>query len=199
MGQRDARHGPRPHQHGPRPDEPHRQSRPRPSAPRASCRNACCCWRKLALVVDLDQTIIHACIDPTVGGVAKTSTNPNYESVKNVKAFQLNDGPRGVAHQCWYYIKMRPRLEEFLQRIATMYELHVYTMGTRAYAESVARIVDPERKLFGNRVISRDENGNMSAKSLQRLFLVSTNMVVIIDDRADVGPGTEQPHQGVAL
>lgn len=144
--------------------------------------------RKLTLVVDLDQTIIHACIDPTVGEWQKDPTNPNYESVKNVKAFQLNDGPRGVAHQCWYYIKMRPRLEEFLRRIATMYELHVYTMGTRAYAESVARIVDPERKLFGNRVISRDENGNMFAKSLQRLFPVSTNMVVIIDDRADVWP-----------
>jgi RNA polymerase II subunit A-like phosphatase len=144
--------------------------------------------RKLTLVVDLDQTIIHACIDPTVGEWQKDPTNPNYESVKHVKAFQLNDGPRGVAHQCWYYIKMRPRLEEFLRRIASMYELHVYTMGTRAYAEGVARIVDPERKLFGNRVISRDENGNMFAKSLQRLFPVSTNMVVIIDDRADVWP-----------
>ncbi|KAK4208082.1 RNA polymerase II subunit A C-terminal domain phosphatase [Rhypophila decipiens] len=144
--------------------------------------------RKLSLVVDLDQTIIHACIDPTVGEWQRDPTNPNYESVKNVKTFQLEDGPRGVARGCWYYIKMRPGLEEFLQRISTMYELHVYTMGTRAYAQNVARIVDPNRKLFGNRVISRDENGNMYAKSLQRLFPVSTDMVLIIDDRADVWP-----------
>ncbi|KAK3368012.1 hypothetical protein B0H63DRAFT_88843 [Podospora didyma] len=144
--------------------------------------------RKLSLVVDLDQTIIHACIDPTVGEWQNDPTNPNHESVKAVRAFQLEDGPRSVARGCWYYIKMRPGLEEFLQRISELYELHVYTMGTRAYAEHVAEIVDPDQKLFGNRVISRDENGNVYAKSLQRLFPVSTNMVLIIDDRSDVWP-----------
>lgn len=145
--------------------------------------------RKLSLVVDLDQTVIHACIDPTVGEWQKDLTNPNYDAVKDVQSFQLNDdGPRGVASGCSYYIKMRPGLREFLEHIATMYELHVYTMGTRAYATNIAKIIDPDQKLFGNRVISRDENGNMTAKSLQRLFPVSTNMVVIIDDRADVWP-----------
>ncbi|KAK3319587.1 hypothetical protein B0T19DRAFT_493041 [Cercophora scortea] len=144
--------------------------------------------RKLSLVVDLDQTIIHACIDPTVGEWQRDPSNPNHESVKDVKSFQLEDGPRGVARGCWYYIKMRPGLEGFLKRISTMYELHVYTMGTRAYAREVARVVDPNQRLFGNRVISRDENGNMYAKSLQRLFPVNTNMVLIIDDRADVWP-----------
>lgn len=145
--------------------------------------------RKLSLVVDLDQTIIHACIDPTVGEWQKDPSNPNYEAVKDVQSFQLNDdGPRGVASGCFYYIKMRPGLREFLEHISQMYELHVYTMGTRAYAANIAKIVDPDQKLFGNRVISRDENGSMTAKSLQRLFPVSTNMVVIIDDRADVWP-----------
>ncbi|CAP65069.1 uncharacterized protein PODANS_5_6570 [Podospora anserina S mat+] len=144
--------------------------------------------RKLSLVVDLDQTVIQACIDPTVGEWMKDPTNPNYDSVKNVKTFQLDDGPHAVVRKCWYYIKMRPGLEGFLKRISTMYELHVYTMGTRAYAQNVARVIDPEKKLFGNRVISRDENGNMYSKSLQRLFPVSTNMVVIIDDRSDVWP-----------
>lgn len=145
--------------------------------------------RKLSLVVDLDQTIIHACIDPTVGEWQKDPTNPNYESVKDVQSFQLiDDGPRGVASGCSYYIKMRPGLRQFLEHISQLYELHVYTMGTRAYAMNIAKIVDPDQRLFGNRVISRDENGNMTAKSLQRLFPVSTNMVVIIDDRADVWP-----------
>jgi RNA polymerase II subunit A-like phosphatase len=145
--------------------------------------------RKMSLVVDLDQTIIHACIEPTVGEWQKDPTNPNHDAVKDVKSFQLNDdGPRGLASGCTYYIKLRPGLQEFLEEISTMYELHVYTMGTRAYALNIARIVDPDRKLFGNRVISRDENGSITSKSLQRLFPVSTNMVVIIDDRADVWP-----------
>ncbi|KAI0104264.1 hypothetical protein GGR51DRAFT_561071 [Nemania sp. FL0031] len=144
--------------------------------------------RKLSLVVDLDQTIIHACIEPTIGEWQQDPTNPNYEAVKDVRSFQLDDGPRGLASGCWYYIKMRPGLVEFLEKMAEIFELHVYTMGTRAYALNIAKIVDPTQKLFGNRVISRDENGNMAAKSLQRLFPVSTNMVVVIDDRADVWP-----------
>lgn len=145
--------------------------------------------RKLSLVVDLDQTIIHACIEPTIGEWQRDPSNPNHEAVKDVKSFQLNDdGPRGLASGCTYYIKLRPGLQEFLEEVSQMYELHVYTMGTRAYALNIARIVDPDRKLFGNRVISRDENGSITSKSLQRLFPVSTNMVVIIDDRADVWP-----------
>lgn len=145
--------------------------------------------RKLSLVVDLDQTIIHACIEPTIGEWQRDKANPNHEAVKDVKSFQLNDdGPRGLASGCTYYIKLRPGLQEFLETVSTMYELHVYTMGTRAYALNIARIVDPDKKLFGNRVISRDENGSITAKSLQRLFPVSTDMVVIIDDRADVWP-----------
>ncbi|KAH6677217.1 FCP1-like phosphatase-like protein [Halenospora varia] len=145
--------------------------------------------RKLSLVVDLDQTIIHACIEPTVGEWQSDPTSPNYEAVKDVRSFQLNDdGPRGLASGCNYYIKMRPGLKEFLEKISQIYELHVYTMGTRAYAINIAKIVDPEKRLFGDRIISRDENGNMTAKSLARLFPVDTKMVVIIDDRADVWP-----------
>ncbi|EDN92118.1 hypothetical protein SS1G_07980 [Sclerotinia sclerotiorum 1980 UF-70] len=145
--------------------------------------------RKLSLVVDLDQTIIHACIEPTVGEWQRDVNSPNYEAVKDVRSFQLNDdGPRGLASGCWYYIKMRPGLAEFLTKISEMYELHVYTMGTRAYALSIAKIVDPGKKLFGDRIISRDENGNVTAKSLARLFPQSTHMVAIIDDRADVWP-----------
>jgi RNA polymerase II subunit A C-terminal domain phosphatase len=137
--------------------------------------------RKLSLVVDLDQTIIHACIEPTIGEWQRDPTNPNYEAVKDVRSFQLNDdGPRGLATGCSYYIKLRPGLLDFLTKISEMYELHVYTMGTRAYAKNIAALVDPDTKLFGNRVISRDENGNMTAKSLQRIFPVNTNMVVII-------------------
>ncbi|KAI3400089.1 hypothetical protein diail_4627 [Diaporthe ilicicola] len=149
--------------------------------------------RKLSLVVDLDQTIIHACIDPTVGEWQNDPSNPNHQAVKDVQSFQLNDdGLRGMASGCSYYIKMRPNLRQFLANIAKLYELHVYTMGTRAYAMNIARIVDPDKKLFGDRIISRDENGNMTAKSLQRLFPVSTNMVVVIDDRADVWPNNRR-------
>lgn len=141
--------------------------------------------QKLSLVVDLDQTIIHATVDPTVAEWQRDPSNPNYDAVKDVRAFQLvDDGPG--ARGCWYYIKLRPGLEAFLEKISRYYELHIYTMGTRAYAENIAKIIDPQRKMFGERILSRDESGSMTAKNLKRLFPVDTKMVVIIDDRGDV-------------
>ena len=141
--------------------------------------------RKLSLVVDLDQTIIHAAVDPTIAEWQKDTDNPNYEAVKDVRAFQLIDDGPGM-RGCWYYIKLRPGLMEFLESISQIYELHIYTMGTRQYAQQIANIVDPERRYFGERILSRDESGSMIAKNLERLFPVDTKMVVIIDDRGDV-------------
>jgi RNA polymerase II subunit A-like phosphatase len=141
--------------------------------------------RKLSLVVDLDQTIIHATVDPTVAEWQKDPSNPNYDAVKDVRAFQLiDDGPGGRG--CWYYIKLRPGLEQFLEEITKKYELHIYTMGTRAYAQNIAKIVDPDQRFFGDRILSRDESGSLTIKNLQRIFPVDTDMVVIIDDRGDV-------------
>lgn len=79
--------------------------------------------RKLSLIVDLDQTIVHATVDPTVGEwiaegeawEARRSTtvsengadgttvegdnedvNPNWEALKDVKKFRL--GPEALGH-----------------------------------------------------------------------------------------------------
>jgi len=165
--------------------------------------------RKLALIVDLDQTIIHATVDPTVGEWMKDTSNPNYKALENVGKFRLgtdgkailddedsggNNGseidrpmmPGGQQEGCWYYVKPRPGLQLFLAELAEKYEMYVYTMGTRSYAECVCRLVDPQGNLFGARILSRDENGSLLQKSLKKLFPMDTSMVVIIDDRADV-------------
>ena len=121
--------------------------------------------------------------------------NPNYNAVKDVQAFQLEEG--GHLGPCWYFVKVRPGLNAFLEEVSRMYELHVYTMGTRAYADAVAKIVDPHRKYFGDRVLSRDESGSMyrsrgiliigmARKSIERLFPVDQSTVAVIDDRGDV-------------
>lgn len=135
--------------------------------------------------MDLDQTIIHATVDTTVAEWQADPYCVNYEAIKDVKGFKLDEdivGGRGT----WYYVKMRPGLKQFLEAISKLYELHIYTMGTRAYALMVKDIVDPDGTIFGERVLSRDESGSMTQKSLQRLFPVDTKMVVIIDDRGDV-------------
>ena len=50
--------------------------------------------------------------------------------------------------------------------MATKYEMHVYTMGTRAYAEEVCAAIDPGGKIFGNSILSRDESGSKYSRIL---------------------------------
>ncbi|CAK9780438.1 hypothetical protein CC85DRAFT_311092 [Cutaneotrichosporon oleaginosum] len=123
----------------------------------------------------------------------KREPNPNAEALKDVARFQLaEDLPpgkmrgRGQAPSRWYYTKPRPGLTEFLADLSKLYEMHVYTMGTRTYADAICKIIDPDGKIFGGRILSRDESGSMSSKNLMRLFPTDQSMVVIIDDRSDV-------------
>ncbi|KAJ2122088.1 CTD phosphatase Fcp1 [Coemansia sp. RSA 720] len=85
-----------------------------------------------------------------------------------------------------FFVKLRPGLREFLRTISKYYEMHIYTMGTRPYADAVAAAIDPDRQYFNQRILSRDESGSMVEKSMQRLFPVDTRMVAILDDRDDV-------------
>lgn len=111
----------------------------------------------LSLIVDLDQTIIHAAVDPTIGDWQNDSQSLNHEAVKDVASFRLPDeGPNGNT----YYVKQRPGLQSFLNSVSRKYEMHVYTMGTRSYAIAVAKIIDPTGKFFGDRILSRDESGS---------------------------------------
>ncbi|KAF9085216.1 Carboxy-terminal domain (CTD) phosphatase [Mortierella sp. GBA35] len=131
---------------------------------------------KLSLIVDLDQTLIHA----TVGPAIDEWINSQGGMPQDVRMFPLPDSSTP------YYIKLRPHLERFLQKITDLYELHIYTMGTRNYASAVAKAIDPDGRFFSQRILSRDENLSMTQKSIERLFPCDTSMVVVIDDRADV-------------
>lgn len=138
---------------------------------------------KLSLIVDLDQCVIQTTVDPTVGEWLKDESNPNYAVLQDVQQFRIaEEGP----HAPIYYVKPRPNLHQFFTALSKRYEMHIYTMGTKPYARKIASVIDPDGKFFGSRILSRDENGSNTQKSVERLFPVETNMVVIIDDRGDV-------------
>lgn len=68
-----------------------------------------------------------------------------------------------------------------------MYELHVYTMGSRDYAREIVKLIDPDRKYFGDRIISREDSGYIeNRKQLKRIFPYDDRTALIIDDRSDV-------------
>ncbi|ORY84466.1 hypothetical protein BCR37DRAFT_345495, partial [Protomyces lactucae-debilis] len=138
---------------------------------------------RLSLIVDLDQCVIQTTVDPTVGEWLKDESNPNHAALKDVHHFRIaEEGPGAPV----YYVKPRPGLQAFFESITRRYEMHIYTMGTKPYALKIASIIDPQGNFFGSRILSRDENGSHTQKSVSRLFPVDTNMVVIMDDRGDV-------------
>lgn len=125
--------------------------------------------RKLVLLVDLDQTLLH-------------TTHEEVKNNPNIHSFTLWPG-----HPT-YYTKLRPYLKDFLDEMSEIYELHIFTFGCRKYAHKIASLIDPDKKYFGNRILSRDESVDQYSKkgNLNNLFPCGDAMVCIIDDRSDV-------------
>ena len=57
------------------------------------------------------------------------------------------------------WTKLRPGLRAFLQRAAQKFELHICTMGDRDYAQQIAALLDPTRRLFAERIVSSVRDG----------------------------------------
>lgn len=93
---------------------------------------------------------------------------------QDVHHFQLPGYP------VWYHTKIRPGAVEFLNRVSTLYELHIFTMGSRMYAHTIARMLDPEGKLFAYRIRSRDECFNAFSKSHDLRLVLLFSLVLIL-------------------
>eukprot|EP01132_Coremiostelium_polycephalum_P003886 gene3886-4849_t len=139
--------------------------------------------RKLSLVLDLDHTIIHAVTEQGLWSVPHWRNNyhdhPEKLAQRGIHIINVNGPMR-------YCIKLRPHLYDFLRQVNELFELHIYTMGTRNYATQIAKLIDPSQNLFKERILSRDDTNGMNFKTLQRLFPCDDSMVLIVDDRSDV-------------
>lgn len=164
--------------------------------------------QKLALVLDLDHTLIHACERraPPVSLDEEASQGIHSISLEEMSGY-------GYRH---YMIKFRPYLHHFLNECSKLCQLSIYTagsslhyskiiidnqtIGTRKYAEGVAKLMDPEGKLFLGRIVSRSDTASGGSsdmavlnveKSLSKVFLGDTSLAVILDDREDVWKGSQ--------
>ncbi|KFD56544.1 hypothetical protein M514_02648, partial [Trichuris suis] len=148
--------------------------------------------RKLVLLVDLDQTLIHTTNELVDPGLKVRAPPPLFFAfsklaarhlLQDVHHFQL-EGPQSV----WYHMRLRPHTISFLRSMSQLYELHICTFGARIYAHTVAKILDPDGSIFGHRILSRDEcfDPHLKTANLHSLFPCGEDMVCIIDDREDV-------------
>ncbi|CAH2053291.1 unnamed protein product [Thlaspi arvense] len=133
--------------------------------------------KKLHLVLDLDHTLIHAV------EVARLSIAEKYLLLEETKRQDLwKVKLRGQRVEI--LTKVRPFLGDFLKEANELFTMHIYTMGTRVYAESILEVIDPEKTYFGNRVVTRNESPD-NRKTLD-LVLADERGVVIVDDTCEV-------------
>lgn len=148
----------------------------------AASRDGLLAEGRLSLVLDLDQTLLHATVDSQVGDWLRDESHPLHGRLEQVHAVHLPSSPHLT-----YYVRLRPGLKEFLAEMTKLFELHVYTMGSHEYAQAIVALIDADGKLFADRVLSRDHNGlPEDRKALQRLFPCDDRTVLVLDDRADV-------------
>ncbi|XP_055961064.1 RNA polymerase II C-terminal domain phosphatase-like 4 [Mercurialis annua] len=126
--------------------------------------------KKLILVLDLDETLIHTTLE---------SVSKEIESLQDVFKVKL------TGFSCT--VKLRPFVLEFLEQASTMFELYVYTNSYQAYAKEIVKLLDPDNKYFNSRLISRDDSTLCGRKDLD-IVMGQERTVVILDDRTDVWP-----------
>lgn len=81
--------------------------------------------------------------------------------------------------------KLRPFVHTFLKEASQLFEMYIYTMGERAYAYEMAKLLDPKREYFSSKVISRDDGTQKHQKGLD-VVLGHESAVLILDDTENV-------------
>lgn len=141
--------------------------------------------KKLILLLDLDNTIIHT----SPRGLLK-------EDIKYLKdKYKDYFGEILIKNELnrfdYILAKFRPFLKTFLNNIKDKYEIFIYTQGTKEYATSIIEYINSnfeKDSLSIERMMYRvlDENGYAKSKSIKNVFPTQEKMVLIIDDLIEV-------------
>jgi len=131
--------------------------------------------KKLVLMIDLDHTLLHSANKDDVAGTYSCNGVIRWK-------FDIDLDEK--------LTKIRPYTGQFLRNMSQLFELRICTLGQRKYAEKMAKLLDEDGLLFGNRIHSRDDlassDRRWKIRHLTELFPCGDHMVVIIDDRGDV-------------
>lgn len=81
--------------------------------------------------------------------------------------------------------KLRPFVQTFLKEASKLFEMYIYTMGERAYALQMAKLLDPENVYFNSKVIAQGDCTQRHQKGLD-VVLGQDSAVLILDDTEQV-------------
>ncbi len=135
------------------------------------------------LILDLDETLVHAI------QVNKNDRNKIIEYSTNENLLtHLTHLTHKDSHMFIFY---RPHLFDFLKRMYTIYNLIVYTNGTKEYAKIVLSAIqynlgfNPIKKCYARR-------GNILEKFLTTVKNINPHQTIIIDDSIIVWPNDKK-------
>ncbi|XP_071690906.1 uncharacterized protein [Rutidosis leptorrhynchoides] len=116
------------------------------------------------LVLDLDETLVHSTLEPCVDADFTFSVNFNLEDHK-------------------VYVRCRPYLKEFMDKVAGLFEIIIFTASQSIYAEQLLNILDPKRKVFRHRVY-RESCVFLNGNYLKDLSVLGRDLahVIMIDN-----------------
>ncbi|XP_068666234.1 uncharacterized protein [Aristolochia californica] len=119
---------------------------------------------RTTLVLDLDETLVHSSLEQC--------ENADF-------TFQVNFNL--MEHTV--YVRCRPYLKEFMERVAGLFEIIVFTASQSIYAEQLLNMLDPKRRLFRHRVF-RESCVFVEGNYLKDLSVLGRDLacVIIIDN-----------------
>ncbi|KAF9601161.1 hypothetical protein IFM89_017109 [Coptis chinensis] len=125
------------------------------------------------LVLDLDETLVHSTLEPCDN--ADFTFAVNFNLVKHT-----------------VYVRCRPHLKDFMERVASLFEIIIFTASQSIYAEQLLNILDPKRKIFRHRVY-RDSCVFVEGNYLKDLSVLGRDLarVIIIDNSPQTLVGVE--------
>ncbi|XP_077251762.1 uncharacterized protein LOC143890985 [Tasmannia lanceolata] len=116
------------------------------------------------LVLDLDETLVHSTLEQVEDADFTFPVNFNFK-VHTV------------------YVRCRPHLKDFMERVAGLFEIIVFTASQSIYAEQLLNVLDPKRKIFRHRVY-RESCLFVDGNYLKDLSILGRDLarVIIIDN-----------------
>ncbi len=91
--------------------------------------------RHKTLIFDMDETLIHAEIQPK-------SAKPIEDTDFTIVLKNQND--KGEEEEFNVFVKMRPYYDECIENLSKYYEIAVFTAGEQEYADAILDVLDPD-------------------------------------------------------
>ena len=141
---------------------------------------------KLTLILDLDHTLLNS-------SQFKELSQEQHDLLHECIAQEqqgLKEGQRPLLYclrHMGFFTKLRPHVFEFLETVSEICQPYVYTMGDKAYAREMVKLIDPTGKIFHGRVISNNDSTSSHVKDLD-IVLGGETSAIIVDDTERVWP-----------